>query len=90
MGPWGSSGLHLKPTGLLYVVIFEFHASPPASREELSNESGQSQYRIKLIVSIHHVEGKHFSAGHTMTGLKVATGCIKSHESHYNMSYCYV
>lgn len=54
------AGLRLKPTRLLYVVIFEFHASPSASREELLNGRvvSSSAYQIKLIGSGYHVEGK--------------------------------
>lgn len=52
------AGLSLKPTGLLYVVIFEFHASPSASREGLLNGCvvSSSAYQIKLIGSGYHVE----------------------------------
>lgn len=49
----GASGLYLKPTGLLYVVIFQFHASLPVSGEELLTGSvvSSSAYQIELIVS---------------------------------------
>lgn len=73
--PFVDPCLHLKPTGLLYGVILEFHASLSASREELLNGCVVSSgaYRIKLIGASYHAEGKRISIGHTLptlTGLK--------------------